>query len=111
MLNEIGIPPLEGDPHHRTPKGRSATAAHAALNGHDDRDAHKGNPDHYDPRLRHPTMDPKITEAARHDDLPDLGTSFTHPITERDADASWYVGILVAALVILLVVLMLAALF
>ena len=110
MLNEIGIPPLENDPKHQTPRGHSATDAHAAMSGTTGRDT-KGNPDHYDPRLRHPNMDPKLTEAARHDDLPDIGTSSTHPVTERDADASWYVGILLAVLVIVIVVMALSALF
>jgi len=110
MLNEIGIPPLENDPKHQPPKGHSASNAHAAIGGPSGRDA-KGNPDHYDPRLRHPNMDPKVTQAARHDDLPDLGTSFNHPVTERDTDAPLYVGILLAALVVLVVVLAVASLF
>jgi hypothetical protein len=110
MLNEIGIPPMENDPKRQPPKGHSASDAHTALSGDAGRN-HKGDPDHYDPRLRHPNMDPKVTEAARHDDLPDLGTSFNHPLTERDADGSWYVGILVAVIVVVIVLMALSALF
>ena len=49
--------------------------------------------------------------AARHDDVPDVGTSVTHPMTERDSNASLYIGLGIGAIAMLIIVLILTAIF
>ncbi|MGB7159295.1 MAG: hypothetical protein WBD40_14600 [Tepidisphaeraceae bacterium] len=94
MRNQIGIPPLERevDAGPVPPPTLGTTAPRVTRRRH------------------HAGMDGGVEEAARHDDLPDVG-GYDRPITERDTNVGLYVGITIGVFAIIIAAMVVAAFF
>jgi hypothetical protein len=117
MRNQIGIPPLEPqDEGPATPAVRKPTPAadaptHDAPAGHRKPLRYTGDDAGTTPRAahRHAGMDPEVRDGARKADVPDVAPSFVLPLTPRDGNGPLYVGLLVGAIAVIIVVIVLMA--
>jgi hypothetical protein len=121
MRNQIGIPPMEPSdegpattPAVRKPAPAVTAAASDAPAGHRKPLRYTGDDTGTAPReshRNHAGMEPEVREGARKADVADVGTSLTHPITERDANSGLYIGLVIGAIAAAIIVMVLTAIF
>lgn len=90
MRNQIGIPPLD----HQVDTGAPFAPGSASPK--------------VPHRRPHAGMPPEVVEGARHGEAPYVG-GFDRPITERDTNVGLYVGLLIGAVALIIIVMLFTA--
>ena len=92
MRNQIGIPPIDREVDSPAPLAPGSAAPKVPH------------------RRVHAGMPPDVAEGARHGEAPSVG-GFDKPVTERDTNVGLYIGLVLGAIALVVILMVISAFF